>query len=213
MTPHTSNFARARLFFVAALAAMLTLTACENGGQPRAEQSASPAASASASVTVAPTPTAAYKPADAKGKAQNVPVPVLPEAAKANSKEGVEAFARYWFQALSYAYETGDMAVWSAKTAPQCVFCARIKKGIESGYSKGRWVVGGKMTTPSIKALHKPSAPSQQVEIQTIQDQIDYFEADGRVSQPSTPPSNSASVMIAVFESGAWKVSDLGLIR
>ena len=142
-----------------------------------------------------------------------MPIPVLPEAAKANSKEGVEAFARYWFQVLSYAYETGDTDGWWAKTASQCVFCARIKKGIDSGYSKDRWVVGGKMKTPSIEAPFKTQAPSQQVEIQTIQDQIDYFEADGSVSQPSTPPSNSASVMIAVFESGSWKVSDLGLIR
>jgi hypothetical protein len=199
---------------IVSLGTALTLTACGNTTQP---QSASPtdSASASASVTGAPSPTstAVYKPADAKGKAENVPVPVLPEAAKANTKEGVEAFARYWFQALSYAYETGDTEHWSPKTASQCVFCASLKKGLDSGYSKGRWLVGGKMTTPSIRALYKPDAPSQQVEIQTIQDQIDYFEADGSISQPPTPPSNSATVMIAVFESDAWKVSDLGLIQ
>ncbi|MGO4652078.1 DUF6318 family protein [Arthrobacter sp. 2RAF22] len=212
MTPRTS--VSARFFMIVSLGTALTLTACGNTTQP---QSASPtdSASASASVTGAPSPTstAVYKPADAKGKAENVPVPVLPEAAKANTKEGVEAFARYWFQALSYAYETGDTEHWSPKTASQCVFRASLKKGLDSGYSKGRWLVGGKMTTPSIRALYKPDAPSQQVEIQTIQDQIDYFEADGSISQPPTPPSNSATVMIAVFESDAWKVSDLGLIQ
>lgn len=210
MTPRTSISARS--FIIGSLATALTLTACGNNTQP---QSASPTVSASASATATPSPTstAAYKPADAKGKAENVPIPVLPEAAKANSKEGVEAFARYWFQALSYAYETGDTEHWSPKTASQCVFCASLKKGLDSGYSKGRWLVGGKMTTPSIRALYKADAPSQQVEIQTIQDQIDYFEADGSISQPPTPPSNSATVMIAVFESGSWKVSDLGLIQ
>ena len=40
--------------------------------------------------TAAPTPSASYKPADATGKAQNVPVPVLPDAAKAETKEGLE---------------------------------------------------------------------------------------------------------------------------
>ena len=211
MTPRTSVSARS--FVIGSLAAALTLTACENTTQAQSDKSASPTVTASATATPTPSPTAVYKPADAKGKAENVPLPVLPEAAKANSKEGVEAFARYWFQALSYAYETGDVEQWWPKTASQCAFCSSLKKGLDSGYSKGRWIAGGKLTTPSIRALYKPDAPSQQVEIQTIQDQIDYFEADGSISQPPTPPSNSATVMIAVFESGSWKVSDLGLIQ
>jgi hypothetical protein len=52
-----------------------------------------------------------------------VPVPVLPEAAKANSKEGLEAFATYWYQALSYAYETGDTTIVSQLSGSNCVFC------------------------------------------------------------------------------------------
>ena len=210
MTPRTSVSARS--FIIGSLATVLTLTACGNSTQP---QSASPTVSVSASATAtsSPSPTAVYRPADAKGKAENVPVPVLPEAAKANSKEGVEAFARYWFQALSYAYETGDMAVWSAMTSAECVFCNRIKQGLESAYVKGRWVVGGKMTTPSVEVNFKSEALSQQVTIQTIQSQIDYYDADGSVGQPSTPPSNSAIVMIGAFESGSWKVKDLGLIQ
>ncbi|MCX2748936.1 DUF6318 family protein [Arthrobacter sp. MI7-26] len=210
MTPPTSNFAR--FFVVGTLAAALTLTAC-GSGQPQAGQSASPSVSASATATPTPTPTAAYKPADAKGRAENVPIPVLPEAAKANSKEGVEAFARYWFQVMSYAYETGDMAGWSAMTSAECTFCNRIKQGLESAYIKGRWIVGGKMTTPSVDAIFKSEALTQQVKIQTIQSQIDYYDADGSVGQTATPLSNSASVLIAAFESGSWKVKDLGLIR
>ncbi|MEW1820830.1 DUF6318 family protein [Arthrobacter sp. NPDC080031] len=211
MTPRTSVSARNRLFIIVGLAAALTLTACVNSTEPQTGQSATPTVSATATAT--PSPTLAYKPADANGKAENVPIPVLPEAAKANSKEGVEAFARYWFQALSYAYETGDMAVWSAMTSAECVFCNRIKQGLESAYVKGRWVVGGKMTTPSVEANFKSEALSQQVTIQTIQSQIDYYDADGSVGQPSTPPSNSAIVMIGAFESGSWKVKDLGLIQ
>jgi hypothetical protein len=213
MTSRTSNSAHARRFGIATLAAALTLTACGNGGQPRAGETTSPSVSASVTATPTPTPTAVYKPADAKGKAENVPVPVLPEAAKANSKEGLEAFTRYWYQALSYAYETGDTTIWSATTSANCTFCTRLRQGVESAYAKGRWVVGGKMSTPSVAGTFTPETPSQQVKIQSIQDQIDYYDADGSVGQPATPSSNTASVMIAVFESGSWKVSDLGLIR
>ncbi|MDR6507149.1 DUF6318 family protein [Arthrobacter oryzae] len=197
-------------------ASALVLTACNGGGNPPGgDPSASGSVSASASATPSPTPTAsaAYKPADAKGKAENVPVPVLPEAAKAETKEGLEAFAKYWYEALSYAYETGDTTTWSAMTSTNCAFCTRIRQGLESAYAKGRWVAGGKMSTPSVAGIFKPETPSQQVKIQSIQDQIDYYDADGSVGQPPTPSSNTASVMIAVFESGSWKVSDLGLIR
>ena len=78
----------------------MSVTACTGGGAaPGASPSTetqSPAPSSTPSAT--PTPAASYKPADATGRAQNVPVPVLPEAAKAETKEGLEAFARYWFQ-------------------------------------------------------------------------------------------------------------------
>jgi hypothetical protein len=39
-----------------------------------------------------------YKPADAKGRAQNVPVPVKPALADKNTKEGLEAFTKYWYE-------------------------------------------------------------------------------------------------------------------
>src|SRR6478736_5308400 len=109
-------------------AAVLTGTACTSGqASPGATPSSgSPATSSSASPTPTPTPTASYKPADASGRAQNVPVPVLPEAAKAETKEGLEAFARYWYSALSYAYETGDMGPLDSVSAPTCASCARV---------------------------------------------------------------------------------------
>ena len=218
MTSRTSPFTRLRYSAAAVLAASaLVLTACNGGNNPPGNDPTSPPASESASAPATPSPTptpsAAYKPADAKGKAQNVPVPVLPEEAKAETKEGLEAFAKYWYAALSYAYETGDMTAWSAMTSTNCTFCTRIRQGLDSAYAKGRWVVGGKMSTPSVVGIFKPETPSQQVKIQSIQDQIDYYDADGSVGQPSTPSSNTASVMIAVFDSGSWKVSDLGLIR
>ncbi len=95
------------------LAALLFTSACAGvdagQGTPSSAAPQSPSESASATASATPTASAIYKPADASGKAQNVPVPVLPEAAKAETKEGLEAFARYWFELLSYGYETGDV--------------------------------------------------------------------------------------------------------
>jgi hypothetical protein len=93
------------------VAGSLLLAGC-SGGAPADPGSASPtaaeSASASATPTPTPTPSAVYKPADASGPAQNVPVPVLPDVAKTETKEGLEAFVRFWYGALNYAFETGN---------------------------------------------------------------------------------------------------------
>lgn len=213
MTPRTSNFARARLFVIVTLAAALTLTACGNGGQAQGDQSASPAVSASATATPTPTPKASYKPADAKGKAENVPVPVLPEAAKANTKEGVEAFARYWFQALSYAYETGDASIVDRISGPNCVFCAGLRDTIKGAWADGRWIVGGTLQTPSVNAKFVPGSESQQATIQVIHQPVTIHNADGTLYQESTKGSNRASQMVTKFDANGWMAIDLGLIR
>jgi hypothetical protein len=123
MTSSTWHSARLRYSIAAVLmASVLVLTACNGGNNPQSGDPTSASASASASATSSPTPTptAVYKPADAKGKAQNVPVPVLPEAAKAETKEGLEAFARYWYSLMNYAYETGNLAPVSAVSSSNC---------------------------------------------------------------------------------------------
>ena len=107
-------------------AAALALSGCNSGSDPdTGGTSPSPSASVSASVTpsATPSPAASYKPADAKGRAQNVPVPVLPEVAKTETKEGLEAFAAYWFEQVNFAYESGDVTGVQAVTSQICVFC------------------------------------------------------------------------------------------
>ncbi len=101
------SFVRTRLA-VAALAIAMLLSGCQGGTTPGSP--ASPTGSTTATPTtsaaspLAPSVSAAtssapavYKPADAQGKAQNVPLPVMPELAKENSKAGLEAFIGYWY--------------------------------------------------------------------------------------------------------------------
>ena len=104
MTSRTCISERLRLPLVSAVAvSVIALSGCSGGGDPQAGPTAtavvSPAqpASATPSATPTPKPTPVYKPADAKGRAQNVPVPVKPALADKNTKEGLEAFTKYWF--------------------------------------------------------------------------------------------------------------------
>lgn len=175
---------------------------------------ASPAASASTSApATSPSPAGEYRPADAHGKAQNVPVPVMPELAKENSKAGLEAFIGYWYAAQNYAMETGDLSTWSPLTTNPCMTCKRIEKGIRDSHISGRWPAGGKITIPTVELLWVDGSLQQQGKVQVIQEAVEYFNADGSTGRPSEGATNSAFALFANYSSTGWQVYELGLIN
>src|SRR6476661_2085221 len=116
---------------------LMSATACSGGGTPPpgSPPAASQSPSGPATPSATPTPTASYKPADATGRAQNVPVPELPEAAKAETKEGAMAFASYWFSLLSYGYESGELKILETVTSSACEACEKAKSVIQAWHS------------------------------------------------------------------------------
>jgi Family of unknown function (DUF6318) len=194
----------------------VVLSGCNSGGSPGPGGTSSPVAAetptATASATPAPTPSAVYKPADASGPAQNVPVPVLPEVAKAETKEGAEAFVRFWYETLSYAYETGQSQNLEKISGPGCIFCTGLRDGISEAWSEGRWISGGKIETPAITATVEPGSDPFAV-VQVIQSTIEIRKPDGTLLQNPTPATNTGSRAGLIFGSSGWVMSDLGLIR
>lgn len=195
---------------------LLPATACTGGGATpgatAAPASSSPAASPTPTAT--PTATASYKPADASGRAQNVPVPVLPEVAKAETKEGLEAFARYWFQLLNFAYETGNSSGLESVTAPSCEFCAKITDSLAANYANDRWLAGGRIETPSISTTFESDPNGQyQVVVQVQQGTITYFAPGGTEFREPTQPSDTGNVMLVTYENGEWQLAGLHPIR
>jgi hypothetical protein len=147
-----------------------------------------------------------YKPADAKGKAQNVPVPVLPEAAKAETKEGLEAFAKYWYSTLSYAYETGDVTPMQAVSATTCTSCLRVKEVVEAWHSEGRWLAGGKMVVQGAQSKFVETAPGEyQVLIQVFQEPLSYYRSDMTLDEKTEQKPAAGDIMLASYEGGAWR--------
>ena len=153
-----------------------------------------------------------YKPADSNGKAENVPVPVMPELAKENSKEGLEAFIRYWYEVGNYADETGDISGLATLSQNSCNACAYFLKGAQDGNRDGRWLVGGAVRIPALDIEWESGQESQRARVQVVQDAINYYNPDGTEGRPSDPPTNDAFVVTASFDS-AWKVVDTGVIR
>lgn len=216
MTSPNSIIASRAVHFRAAvllIASALLLTGC-GGDAPGDTGTASPSAisSPTASATATPTQTPVYRPADASGPAQNVPVPVLPEVAKTETKEGLEAFARYWYSTLSYAYETGDSRNFEKLSGPNCVFCAGLRDGVIEAWNEGRWISGGKIETPVITATVEPGAEPYAV-VQVLQQPIEIRKPDGSLHQAPTPATNTGSRAAFRFGPTGWIMSDLGLIR
>ncbi|KRE90703.1 DUF6318 family protein [Arthrobacter sp. Soil764] len=218
MTSHNSRTAGDGMRFGAiaiVVAASLLLAGC-SGGAPADPGTSSPTAAASTSPSATPTPTptpsAVYKPADASGPAQNVPVPVLPDVAKTETKEGAEAFTKYWFSVLSYAYETGDTVALSKLSKAECIFCQGLVDDIEAAWAEGKWISGGQIDIPVATA--KPSTSgSMQVILQVLQKELVIRNQDGSPYQDKTPATNAGSVAMVKFSEAGWVVDDLGLIR
>ncbi|GGV44704.1 DUF6318 family protein [Paenarthrobacter nicotinovorans] len=200
------------------LAAVL-LSGCQ-GGSPGTGSSethtttASPTSSASSpAASATPSSSGAYKPADAQGKAQNVPVPVMPELAKENSKAGLEVFIRYWFQELSYAYETGNSTKSLELSSSACALCQHLAESIEANYAEEHWLTGGTIRTPVIEVAWDPAVSTQQGKLQVIQQEIRYFEETGSESREFTAATNDAAAFFAEYRQGAWLITDVGIIR
>lgn len=193
------------------LAALIGTTSCSGGQSPPpapttgapAESSASPSpATTSATPSAAP----AYKPADASGRAQNVPVPVLPEAAKAETKEGLEAFAKYWYSTLNYAYETGDLTPIGSISDPSCALCGRVFPGIQKWNADGKWIIGSSVAVQAVQSKFVRTADgSFQVVIQSQQQSGSLRNADGTEAQQVQPSTVLGDLMIARFANGEWK--------
>lgn len=212
MTSHNFLTARRLRMHLVAIAAgtALVLTGCNTGSDPGATDTTSPSTSQTPSPAATPTPTAtpAYVPASAKGRAQNVPVPVLPEVAKTETKAGLEAFAKYWFQLLSYGYETGDTDQISAITSTNCTMCERAKEVQKGWHSEGRWLEGGRITTPAISTTFRVAADGNyQVAVQVSQEAMSYYDVDGSLDSTDPKTADSGSLMLVVFKNGSWFVN------
>ncbi|MET4622725.1 hypothetical protein ABIE18_004204 [Arthrobacter sp. 2762] len=207
------------------LTAALLLSGCQGGstlGGSPSETSSTTASPTSGVSSPGPTatessgsaaPAAVYKPADAKGKAENVPVPVMPELAKENSQAGLEAFIRYWFQLFSYAYETGETTGVTQHSSMTCVLCQHLVKSINANYTGNRWLMGGSFQTPVVEVLWDPALSSQQGKVQVIQQEIRYFDPGGSESRSATAATNDAAAFFADYRDGSWLTTDVGIIR
>lgn len=204
---------------VAAVAAVLLLGGCSGSRGPEAEAAekgpatSSPIGNASSGETGTPmviptaTPTMpVYKPATAEGPAENVPLPVMPELAKQESKEGLQAFAEYFYSLINYGFETGDRVPLENISGPGCLVCSNVYTMLSSGFEGEDWMVGGSMTVLNTKSSYETTSTGQyQILVQVKQDDYEYRGPNKVLYGKHEGVSSSTVQMIeATFQRGSW---------
>ena len=164
--------------------------------------------------TPTPTPTPTYKPASAEGPAENVPLPVMPEEAKVESKEGLEAFARYWYDLVNYGYETGDVEPVKQVTGESAFAAASYYSALEDGYAGDDWMGGAEVSVISAISPYVRTPDGRfQVVITFEQESLEYYSSEGAV-EVITPSVNPGKMLIeATYSDGGWRADEVVSLR
>ncbi len=202
---------------VVTLTLLAGLTACgESGGEPAVSPSATATTSASPTTTPtpSPTPTATYKPASAEGPAENVPVPVLPAEAKKETKAGLEAFAKYWYELVEYAYETGDLEPLKAVSGPSCVACNGAYELVTKGYVADDYTSGGafKVIATDSKFTITPEG-NYQIIVQSSREPLTYYDAPNEPIVVKNEVKSAVQIMEASFSDAGWTANTVETMR
>ena len=194
---------------------MLFLTGCQAADpgvgsvpSPTTAQAETPSPTTAISTAPAvPEPT----PASSDGPAANLSVPVKPPLADENTKEGLEAFTRYWFELFNYGYATNDWTAFSAVTDAGCGTCNNVVSAVRDLYAGEGWVVGattevGVFTTD----FQKNTEGSISSYAEVVQSETATYNSDGSIKGVTARSEAQQDVLIAVYEGDRWIMLDFG---
>ncbi|MHA7155825.1 DUF6318 family protein, partial [Arthrobacter sp. TMN-50] len=145
------------------------------------------------------------------GPAANIPLPEKPALADENTVEGLEAFTEYWFELLSYGYETNDWAEFLEITDSGCGTCANVVEGVKEHFTTGGWVVGGNAEMGDFSSRFEVNtAGSINSFVEVGQDEVTMFSPAGRIVGESPRSDPTIDVVIAIYEDDRWIMLDFG---
>lgn len=213
-----------------AVIAMLALTLTGCGGDagtpdtgtptstqsPAADGSSTPRPVSTEGSGGSPTPSSEassgeFVPASSEGPAQNVPVPEMPDEAREQTKEGLEAALEYWWEAEAYLKATGDKSVLDEVSSSDCGLCVGLMDRWTKIYELGGWAENGPATVTvqfiSVDGGHQSGTGSMLVSESTSQ----IYQPDGSLGGSGDGSEERPWVFSATYEDehSAWTMNDL----
>jgi hypothetical protein len=126
------------------------------------------------------------------------------------SAGGLSATTYYYFEAMTYALQTGKTEPMLAVTA-DCETCTEAADAIAKVYADGGHIEGGQPKPQNVKALGKIDARGKlSAVVPFMQDAQSTYDAAGKVAE-QTEWDNDGTIytITGAFADGAWKITGL----
>jgi hypothetical protein len=189
-----------------------------SGSGPAGETTSADAAGASTSGSPSGAASSAaagpYEPASSTAPAKNVPVPEMPEAAKEPTKEGLEAALMFWWEAVFYLRQTGDVKpLASVSDEESCALCTDQIVRWDDIYSDGGWADTGLANVKMQFTKLDPDSLGGTTSFLVSEAPGELYRPNGeRVGEAAGDGSKETPWVAAmVFDevAGNWRVEDL----
>jgi hypothetical protein len=132
--------------------------------------------------------------------------PTLPSDAGANSRQGVEAFVRFYWDVVNYATKTGDIELLGQLHQPSCHTCDAGITGIDRVYQRGGRIVGGSYAVVRLQPVRSPSGQWAVV----THTRVGAQRAIGAGNLNRTYPAGTDTWLIGIARVGGnWSIASL----
>jgi hypothetical protein len=115
---------------------------------------------------------------------------------------------RYFFDAYTHAYATGDPSVVSEVSAPDCVFCESVITNVERNHADGLVVRDGRITTTGLSATSIGEEGFHLVRGEVTEAAASTVDRDGRVVDTDEGGRYEMTSTLR-FSEGRWTVLEL----
>ena len=136
--------------------------------------------------------------------------PEQPAEMSKGDKAGAAAAARYYLNAYSYAWNTGDTAPIKAISDEECAFCQREIAQIDEFYSNGYWATGTYASITNTDSIDRVSDDVTDAAIYDVQFHIDEHTPQGYSSKGYESGSRYDTIIKfrVQWKESEWRVVD-----
>jgi hypothetical protein len=127
---------------------------------------------------------------------------VAPDAAKAHTEAGAEAFVAYYVALIDYAEKTLDTKPLASASLPSCVGCQGGIRGLNQVAEQGGRIEGSNVHATSVT----PNAMTSNGSVSVFFTSVNSREMVIRPSRPQLihPAAANRMVMTLVWQEGGW---------
>ena len=136
--------------------------------------------------------------------------PEQPAEMGKGNEAGAAAAARYYLNAYSYAWNTGDTAPIKAISDEECAFCQREIAQIDEFYSNGYWATGTYASITNTDSIDRVSDDVTDAAIYDVQFHIDEHTPQGYSSKGYESGSRYDTIIKfrVQWKESEWRVVD-----